>query len=871
MPDSLVGQTIEHYLVLEKLGAGGMGIVYKAQDQKLGRAVALKFLPADLDAPERAQKLFRDEARAASALDHPNIGALHAIEETSGGELFLVMPFYDGETLSQKIQRGPLPAPQALSIAVQIARGLVEAHEHRIVHRDIKPSNVMMTSQGLAKIVDFGLARVAHSAGSTHSLTGVTTSGTAAYMSPEQALGKSVDERTDLWSLGVVIYEMLTGRLPFHGENVPRLLFEIVHSAPAPAGDASVELQQVIYRALAKDPGQRYSSAKEMLADLERIGTPADAVVTRSLSPKEFAKIVEQASRSGFGVTPPARPRRWPWIAAASVATLLAVLAAIPSVRQRVLGLGTPAEKHIAVLPFTAIGADPSNAALADGLLESLTSRLSNLDVGKQSLWVVPASEVRRRKITDVSAAQKEFGANLVITGAVQRQDNLVRLTVNLIDGKNLRQIGSGEFSDRTGDFAAVQDSAVAKLANLMNISVTAEMLKNTGGSVRPVAYESYLKALGFAQRYDKAGNMDQAIKLLESAVAEDPKFALAFNAMADAYLVKYRNDQNPRWLDQASANAKRAVELNDQLAPVYSTLGRILDATGQHDLALEQFQHALKLEPRNTEALFGEAAIYETTGRLKDAEETFRRATALRPDYWDGYAKLGLFYFRRQRFAEAAQALEQVVQLTPDNAEGYSNLGVVYRRMHKVPEAVAAFEKALKMAPSYRFYSNLGVAYIDQANWTGAAQMFQKASELNGADFRVWMNLGLARRWLGQDEGAIQAYTRSLPLLEDMAKRQPQDPSTQSALGGVYARLHQPDKARPRLEAALALAPKDTSVLERAAGANEVMGDRAQAIAFATRALEAGSTLEDLQQNPELRGVLADPRFKPPPNLKKK
>ncbi len=523
------------------------------------------------------------------------------------------------------------------------------------------------------------------------------------------------------------------------------------------------------------------------------------------------------------------------------------------------------------MLPFTAIGTDASNPALADGLLESLTSRLSNLDVGKQPLWVVPASEVRRRKIADAEAAQKEFGANLVITGAVQRQDNLVRLTVNLIDAKNLRQIGSGEFSDRTGDFSVIQDSAVAKLATLMNISVTVDMLRNTGGSVRPAAYESYLKALGLVQRYDKPGNLDQAIKLLEAAAAEDPKFALAFNATADAYLTKYRSDQNPRWLDQASANAKRALALNDQLAPVYSTLGRILDATGQHDLALEQFQHALKLEPRNTDALFGQANIYETLGRIKEAEDTFRRATALRADYWDGYTKLGLFYFRQRRYPEAAQALERVVQLTPDNAEGYSNLGVVYRRMRKVPEAVAAFEKALKLSPTYRFYSNLGVAYIDQANWAGAAQMFQKAAELNGADFRVWMNLGLARRWQGQDQGALDAYRRALPLLEDLAKRQPQDAITQSALGGVYARFHRRDEAIPRIEASLELAPKDQSVLERAAGAHEVLGDRAQAIGFATRALEAGASMEDLQQNPELRGVLADPKFRPPINLKKK
>ncbi len=840
-----------------------MGVVYKAIDTKLSRTVALKFLPLDADAPDSARSSLLEEARAASALDHPNIGTIHGIEEGPGGRIFIVMACYEGITLTDKIRQGSLSPKETASIGIQMARGLAEAHAHNIVHRDIKPSNAILTTQGLVKIVDFGLARVISSASATQT---ARIAGTAVYMSPEQAQGKMLDRRTDLWSLGVVLYEMATGHQPFQGQSVPTTLYAIVHSPPAPL-DESVprELQLILYRALAKNPEARYQSAAQMLAALEAIDSASTPAASPTITIRDLARYRQLASQADLPQAQQSRRAVWKWAAGALAIAALPLLGLLYApFRQRAAPLifGSP-QRHIAVLPISAIGNDPANTALAEGLLESLTSRLSNLEVGNQSLWVVPASEVRRRKISDAVAAQKEFGANLVITGAVQRQGNLVRLTVNLIDAKSVRQIGSGEFEDRTGDFSVLQDSAVAKLANLMKISVTPDMLRNTGGSVRPAAYESYLKALGYLQRYDKPGNLDQAVSLLSAAVREDPNFALAFESLGEAYLIKYKDDRNPRWIDQASANCKHALALNDRLSPVYTTLGRILDATGQHDLALDQFQRALMLEPRSAEALAGQAAVYETQGRLKEAEESFRRASALRPDYWDGYSKLALFYFRQRRFPGAVQAFKRVVDLTPDNAEAYSNLGVVYRRMGNLPDAAQVFRKAIGLAPTYRFYSNLGLVYHDQKNYAGAAAMFQKAVALNDKDFRVWMNIASAERWLGHGQKVMDAYARALPLVQDLATRQPQDPLIQSTLGLLYARFQQRDKAIPRLEAGVALAPKDPGVLERTAGAYEALGDRRAAIQWLARAIKAGGVIEQIEHNPELRAVLADPNFK--------
>ncbi len=314
-PASGAVRAVNSYQITDKLGAGGMGVVYKALDTRLDRIVALKFLPPELEADEKTRTQFLREARAASALDHPNVGTVHAIEETAEGVSFIVMAYYDGETLAQRIRHGPLPQAQAISIALQMARGLAEAHSHNIIHRDIKSSNAIITRQGVVKIVDFGLARAIQSASATLS---TEISGSAAYMSPEQALGKPLDQRTDLWSLGVVLYEMLTGRFPFQGDTMPAMLMGVVNSPPAPLADVPVELQEVVYHALAKDPARRYQTAIQLLADLEKLETGGDRTNTRTLKKtSELKQYVESAAQSAFSPPVAAGGVKRRWLAAA--------------------------------------------------------------------------------------------------------------------------------------------------------------------------------------------------------------------------------------------------------------------------------------------------------------------------------------------------------------------------------------------------------------------------------------------------------------------------------------------------------------------------------------------------------------------------
>jgi serine/threonine protein kinase/Flp pilus assembly protein TadD len=883
----MIGETISHYRITEKLGAGGMGVVYKAQDLQLERFVALKFLPHDLALSESDRERFLREARSASALDHPNIGVIHGIDKTADGTLFIVMAYYEGQTLSQKLSGGPLALRQAMDWACQIAAGLAAAHARNIIHRDIKPSNIIVTKENTARIVDFGLARVVATPSAT--MTGGTT-GTLPYMSPEQILGEPVNQGCDVWSLAVLLVQMVTGSHPFARDSTTAMTFAILNQPPAAIDALPALLQPIALHGLAKGVTHRYPDAKEMLTDLESAraqfttsGIPlVEPTLTRAVPTDRLKDVISHAS------TP-----RWPaGTAAAQAATaraaqpksrrfapyFFAALAAVvlaggsllfPAVRQRAAALlsGSGGEKHIAVLPFDNIGNDPANEAVAEGLMDSLTSKLSNLDSGQQTLWVVPSSVVRNRKVTDPSSAGKDLGANLVVKGSIRRDAKNVQLTVNLIDAKDLRQVGSAVLDDGTGDLAGLQDEAVARLARLMNINVTAEMLRATGGRASPAAYELYLKALGLMQRYDKPGNLDQAVMALNDAVKTDPKFALGYASLGEVYRLKNVVDPNPRWIEQASAFGTEATRLDDRLASAYVTLGKIHEDAGKHELAVQEFQKALDLDQRNADALDGMAHAYENAGRLKEAEETFEKAVALRPDSWVGYNSLALFYDRQNRYEEGIQQLKKAIELTPDNSQLYLNLGAFYfdtgdEKFRAAAEA--ALKKSIDLTPSYPAYANLGSLYYDEKRYSEAVSLTEKALQLNDKNYLVWQNLVVACLWLHDEEKTASAREHAIRTLEQTVKDKPQDSLAHSILASLYAQKKMLEKATSQIQTALALSSSDPATLQAIGVAYENLGDRKSALVYVSKAISAGYPLERLKNDPELQQLLKDPSFRP-------
>jgi len=870
--DSLsVGELVgNNYEILGIVGAGGMGVVYRSRDIKLQRIVALKFLPSFLNDDAREREYFLSEARMASSLDHPNIGVIHGIEETTDGRTFIVMAFYDGLSLAQKMHGAPMNMLEAIEIASQIALGLCEAHAHQIVHRDIKPSNVMLSGAGSIKIVDFGLARAVNA--ETATATGIV--GTVKYVSPEQAMGHRIDPRTDIWSLGVVLAEMLTGINPFERKTIPAILVAILHEPPQSIDGLPVELQRIIYCALSKNPEKRYQHCSEMLADLQRVNAemPAVSASNKAISARrtagrssEMRKYIEEASTSQWGKPKRYRSQWLPWMISLVLVICLLVFS---STRHyfSMLHFGS-SEKHIAVLPFNDLGGTVDSEALGQGLMDSLAGKLSNLDLGHKSLWVIPTSEVLRLKITDPAAAAKLLNANLVVSGVVRHDGKAVDLSLNLIDTKDLRLIGSVNVEDQGGDLAMLQNEAVSRLAHLMTINVTTTMLHDTEGAVEPAAYEDYLTALGYMQRYDKSGNLDKAIDVLNTSLKTDPRFALGYAQLGEAYRIKYQLDHDPHLLDEAQANLEQAARIDSHIPAVYVSLGRIHDAQGKRDLALQEFQHALDLDQRNPLALRGLARVYQHSGRNADAEATFKKAIALQPNDWEGYNLLGNFYSDQGKYPESISEYKKAIDLTPDNADVYLNLGGTYvdeGSPQDLPLAEDALKKSIQLSPSYPAYANLGSLYAQQHRHTESVAATEKALQLNEKNYMVWNNLLTECEWLHDQSKVETAEKHIVPLLEQTVQLQPQDAVAQSILAVMQAKSRQPQQAVDHIQTALALGPENPMVLQNAADVYEMEGDRKRALGYLEQALKNGLDLNHAKNDPGSQSLFLDPNFHP-------
>ena len=848
-----IGQTISHYRILEELGSGGMGVVYKAEDTRLKRVVALKFLPPDMTRDERAKRRFVREAQTASALDHANICSIHEIDETPDGQLFICMACYDGETLNKRVERGPLPVDEAMRIVGKVAEGLAKAHSSGIVHRDIKPGNIMLTRDGEVKIMDFGLAKLRGTTKITR--TGMTM-GTFVYMSPEQAKGIDVDGRSDIFSLGVVLYELLTGRIPFEAEQEVAAIYQILHTDPRPVTnfrrDIPPRLPEVIDKALQKDVSTRYQTASELRDDLVSVAEGAKPIWAKRPHPylalaAAFAVCVGAAAL--FALSPASRQ-------------------AVKRIFQKDSG-----EIHLAVLPFENVGDDPVNEAFCEGLMETLTNQLSQLEQFHGSLWVVPASEVRKRRIESPSEARKALGVNLVVTGAVQRFADRFRVTLNLIDpteGETPRQLAATMIDDSMAKLSVLQDDTVIRLAGMLNVKLLpqAEVLVTAGGTAVSTAYEFYLQGLGYIRRYEKKENIDRAIASFEKAIGQDSLYALAYAGLGEAYWRKYKDSMDLQWIHPALANCQRAVELNNLLAPAHVTLGMVRAGTGEAANAIPEFERALALEPTSAEAYRGLAYAYAEMGQPAEAESTYRRAIKMKPDYWGGYNDFGVFYFRRGIYKEAVPQFRKVIELTPDNIFGYNNLGACYfnlgqTEVGQTEEARKLFERSIAIEPNYRAFSNLSTIYYAQGRYAEAAATCEKALKLNDTSYLTWATLANAYFWTpGQRDSSLQCYRRAAEMAEEQRKLTPREPLLLTSLAGYYAVLGKNDRASSLVEQALEIAPDISRVTYFAGHTYEQVGERDKALEWIGKALETGYPKSDVERDPWLGELRKDERF---------
>ena len=854
--ESLSGSVVGRFRVGERLGKGGMGEVYRAEDTKLKRTVALKRLAPRLRADSIYRRRFLEEAERVSRFSDSHIAAVYDVLE-EGDEMFLVMELVEGETLRQRM-RQLMSLSQFFGMAIQCAEALVAAHERGIVHCDIKPENIMLTQSGQVKILDFGVAK--HLPRSDQSSTvdrAGTMAGTPAYMSPEVLLENVPDGRADMFSLGVVFYEALTGQHPFLASSFVATTDRIRKETPAPIHifnrEVSKELETVVSKAMAKEPGQRYASARELLEDLQAV----QAGTTPSRLSRALPRWKAQSEAKGKGWT-------------AGTLAVIAVLAVIVAYRQpqlkHWLGLGVPSPPvQLAVLPFSPSGDDPGAKAFGDGLTDTLTAKLTQL-TGNYPLQVVPTSEVRAGGITSVEQARKDFGVNMVLEGSLHSSGSQVRVTYTLVDAKTMRQLHADTVDADVADAFAVEDRVVDGVIGMLGLEIRGNdrVVLASHGTGDPSAYDQYLRGRGYLLDYHKHENIDSAISAFNRAITLDSKYAQAYAALGEAYWLGYQEGQGGKdWMEKARSACDHAVATAPKLSDGYACLGRVNSGTGEYEKAVTQFQKATALDPTSDDAFRGLADAYQKLNKPAEAEATYKKAIALRPQYWAGYSWLGVFYWRRGRYDDAAKMFQEVITLAPDNFRGYSNLGAMYVARGRYQEAISLLEKSVSIRPTTEAYDNLGGAYFSMRKFEDAARSYEKGLKLDQTSWLSWGNLGDAYYWApGKRQQANNAYQQAIRLADEKLRVNPRDGSMLAFRSTYLAMTDKKDEALASLQKAQSFSPTDPDVQFRGALVYNHFGDADQTLQLLQKALASGISVDWVRNTPDFDHLHADPRF---------
>lgn len=668
----MIGKTISHYRITEKIGSGGMGEVYLAEDIKLKRKVALKFLPRELTREDDSKNRFIQEARAAAALDHTNICAVYEIDEMEDGQLFISMAYYEGNTLKEKIKDQKLEVKEAVDIAIQIASGLARAHEKNIVHRDIKPDNIIITNRNEVKILDFGLAKLT---GQTQLTKDTSTLGTVSYMSPEQIGGKEVDIRTDIWSMGVVLHEMITGELPFKGDYEQAVIYSILNEESEPLANLHSEipiaLEKIINQALVKNSEKRYQKTDTFLADLQKI----------KISDSLFLSETQFPVKS---------------------------------------------ENSIAVLPFVNMSADPENEYFSDGLTEELINSLTQLKnlrvVARTSAFAFKGKEL------DIRDIGTKLNVDTILEGSVRKAGNKIRITAQLINVTDGYHIWSERYDRDLEDVFAIQDEIAREIASKLKTSFRdksgahdVDTLPNMG------AYELYLKGRYHFNKFSPEG-IDQAIDSFSKAIAIDKEFAPAYAGLADAYIfisTPFGILESNVAMSKAKEAAEKALRLNPNLSEAYVSLGAIATFYDwDSEKAHRYLKRAIELNPNNTNArLWYEMTLSLFDQNFNEALAHLTAALNLDPLNLLVRLRMGYIYCYKYDFENAIRYFQQIVHAEPGNVGGYHGLMDTYGMMEEYNLAIREGEKAVKLGNyAAPFVSILGL-YSAKGGETKRAQ----------------------------------------------------------------------------------------------------------------------------------------------------
>jgi eukaryotic-like serine/threonine-protein kinase len=784
---SMVGRTISHYQLVSLLGAGGMGEVYLAEDTRLRRRVALKLLPARFTADRDRLRRFDQEARAASALNHPNIITIHEIGEIEKAH-YLVTEFIDGETLRQRLMQGRLEISFALDVILQVASALAAAHEARIVHRDIKPENIMLRGDGLVKVLDFGLAKLTEAAnpGATvEASTAVMLSteagvvmGTAGYMSPEQARGQKVDARSDIFSLGVVLYEMITGNAPFEGATSSDVIAAILKTEPPPLGhylpEAPGELARIVTKALRKDREERYQTIKDLLVDLKRLRQELEV---RAKEPAiASAEVTEE--RQWWGAEYLVNKLRLHKRGAAAI--LVALFVAIAGFAYALLfAEDKKSIGSIAVLPFVNANADPGTEYLADGITESIINNLSQLP----NLKVMSRNSVFRFKGQEIDAQDvgQKLGVRAVLTGRVAQRGDALAISIELVDARDNTQLWGQQYNRRLADVFVVQEKMAEEIREKLRLKLTGtgqqQLAKRPTENLK--AFQYYMQGRAYTQRRTRE-DLLAAIRYCEKAIGEDPNYALAYAGLADAYSnLGVRGYIAPiEGLRKAEETARRALALDDKLAEPHVALGQVYVTFSPSNFSRgdRELRTAIELSPSLSLAHLYLGVSLVRQGRFDESLEELLKARELDPLSSVIARQVAVNYHLRRDSVRALQLLLEANELGPALSATWEIGAYIQNRLFN--EALAELEKAKRVRRDdpILIYST-GMVYAAQRKRPEALQIIKELEEMSRANLdqahwiaKIYATLNekeMAFSWLerGLATGAIGVFYKDEPV----------------------------------------------------------------------------------------------------------
>jgi len=761
----VVGTNIKHYRIDERLGAGGMGEVYRGEDTRLGRPVALKFLPASLKSDPESRARLLNEARAASLLRSPNIAVTYDIGE-DGGSDFIVMEYVDGELLSTRIASGPIPVREVIEIGIQVADALDEAHARGIIHRDIKSANLMRTDRGLVKVLDFGLAKfVSSGPGPDITQAQMTMAGmvvgTVSYMAPEQALGRPIDHRVDLFSLGVVLFELLTGRMPFEGTTPTEIIDHILHEVPAPPSRYATgipgALDAIVARALEKDPAFRYQQASEIARDLGRVAEDIDSAAL---------------GRSTRTTT--------------AVAT-------------------GPLEKSVAVMTFSNITREPADDWIGTGIAETVSSDLRNIHgltiIGRARVYDALRNLSTDAHLKDSLAIDigRRLGATWVVVGGYQRIASTIRITATVVEIATGAVTRTVRVDGKIDDIFALQDKIVFEVSQGLNVALRgteiADIERQETNSV--AAYESYARGM-MNLRQATRDSIDRAIAAFDDATKHDPEYARAWAALGGAYGLKGNFLSMPEMVNQAIDLERRALTLDPDLADAHMWLGTSLLTTGRTDEAIAEIREALHLEPENGQAYQSLARAYWVgIGDFKSAIPLFERAIELNPEAGYSYLQLSLLLAWEGQLDRAEEISRRAVELQEQYISG--NLGL---------QIVGA-------------HSRLGYVHYLKGDYDGAIREYEREMAFIGAGdhalrdrtlLELNVKIGAAYLRQGRQDDAERHFGRALKSFDSRVANGADDPFTRYYVACLHALRGDRDRALESLQRVAKSLPKLTA-----------------------------------------------------------